>query len=478
MLARNLVLAVLAMCVTFRASAHAFVQSYSLPVPFAMYATGAALALVMSFIAAAVFAKAPNVHMAVSTPQRSVVATSTAAVAWGRCVSVMVLLLCVLSGLIGTSDAFRNINMTLFWIMLFLGVPYAIVLFGDFYAAINPWSALVSGIEKLTAKQFTGRVAYPAWLGHFPGLVLYIALIATELFGQLPPFGLSVAIGTYTTIIVVGAWIFGKEAWLSHAEVFGIICRLLGQMSMRARPGTGGLRMPAVGVLEKYPADAGLILFVLFMLSSTAFDGFHSTIPWLKAYWEVLYPRISWVDTAWTSMGGNRYAASAALYQVWQWVGLVLSPFVYLGVFALFIRLCAIAGRSRLGTRALMARFTFSLLPIAFVYHVSHYFTLLLMQGPKIVQLVSDPFGFGWNLFGTAHWRLEPITLDMTALWHTQVGLIVAGHVASVLVAHMESLRTFGTPRQATLSQLPMLVLMVLFTASGLWILSLPMTTS
>jgi hypothetical protein len=442
-----------------------------------MYATGAAIALVVSFIAAAVFAKAP-LHVAASTPPRKVVGTRTAAVAWGRRFSLLVLLLCILSGLIGTSDAFRNINMTMFWIMLFLGVPYAIVLFGDFYAAINPWAALVSGIEKISGKPFSGRVAYPSWLGHFPGLVLYMALIAIELFGQLPPFGLSIALGTYTSIIVLGTWIFGKEAWLSHTEVFGIICRLLGQMSVRGRPRPGGLRLPAVGVLEKYPADAGLILFVLFMLSSTAFDGFHSTIQWLKAYWEVLYPRISWADTAWMSMGGNRYAASAALYQVWQWVGLILSPFLYLGVFALFIRLSAIAGRSGLGTRTLMARFTFALLPIAFVYHVSHYFTLLLMQGPKIVELISDPFGFGWNLFGTVHWRIEPITLGMTSLWHTQVALIVVGHVASVLVAHRESLRTFGTPRQATLSQLPMLVLMVLFTASGLWILSLPLNSA
>ena len=76
---------------------------------------------------------------------------------------------------------------------------------------------------------------------------------------------------------------------------------VLARAGSRARPGPGGLRLPAVGVLEKYPADAGLVLFVLFMLSSTAFDGFHSTIQWLKGYWEVLSPQIRWVDTAWLS---------------------------------------------------------------------------------------------------------------------------------------------------------------------------------
>jgi hypothetical protein len=59
-------------------------------------------------------------------------------------------------------------------------------------------------------------------------------------------------------------------------------------------------------------------------------------------------------------------------------------------------------------------------------------------------------------------------------VWHTQVALILAGHIVSVYLAHVEALKVFPNPRHAVLSQLPMLVLMVLLTTVGLWILSLP----
>jgi hypothetical protein len=116
-------------------------------------------------------------------------------------------------------------------------------------------------------------------------------------------------------------------------------------------------------------------------------------------------------------------------------------------------------------------------LPIALVYHVTHYFTLILTQGVKIVSLVSDPFGWGWNLFGTAFVFRAPILPDLGLVWHTQVALILLGHIASVWLAHLVALRVFASRRAAALSQVPMLALMVLFTVFGLWILAQPLTT-
>jgi len=62
----------------------------------------------------------------------------------------------------------------------------------------------------------------------------------------------------------------------------------------------------------------------------------------------------------------------------------------------------------------------------------------------------------------------------MAAVWHTEVALILIGHVISVYVAHRVAMRLFPTRRQAMLAQLPMLVLMVAYTVLGLWVISLP----
>ena len=109
-------------------------------------------------------------------------------------------------------------------------------------------------------------------------------------------------------------------------------------------------------------------------------------------------------------------------------------------------------------------------------YHASHYVTLLLDQGPKILSLISDPFGWGWNLFGTTNKFRAAYLPDLTWVWHVQVTLILAGHVSSVVLAHRVALRVFGSRREAILSQLPMLLLMVGFTVFGLWILAQPLT--
>ena len=181
--------------------------------------------------------------------------------------------------------------------------------------------------------------------------------------------------------------------------------------------------------------------------------------PWVGAQPALAYPRLS------------------EIYRVWQSLALLLSPFLYLALYLACLWLSRALAGSRLPLNELALRFAYSLLPIALVYHLTHYYTLLMTQGVKIVPMLSDPFGWRWNLFGTAGWLRSAVIPDMGQVWHTQVGLIVFGHIVSVVIAHLEALRVFPGRRQALLSQLPMLLLMVLFTAAGLWILAQPIQT-
>jgi hypothetical protein len=59
-------------------------------------------------------------------------------------------------------------------------------------------------------------------------------------------------------------------------------------------------------------------------------------------------------------------------------------------------------------------------------------------------------------------------------VWFVSVTAIVAGHVIAVYVAHVMALRVFPTVRQAIVSQVPMMALMVAYTMVSLWILSQP----
>ena len=118
--------------------------------------------------------------------------------------------------------------------------------------------------------------------------------------------------------------------------------------------------------------------------------------------------------------------------------------------------------------------FVLSLVPIALAYNLAHFIGYLLIQGQLIIPLASDPFGWGWNLLGTAGYRLDLELIGAKAVWYMSVAAIVLGHVASVYVAHVVSL---GRPvgRAAALrGQYAMLALMVVYTASSLWIIAQP----
>ncbi len=110
----------------------------------------------------------------------------------------------------------------------------------------------------------------------------------------------------------------------------------------------------------------------------------------------------------------------------------------------------------------------------ALFYHLAHNSEHLLMEGQKLVALASDPFGWEWNLFGTAHWNLEPL-VDLPTLWILQVGFVAIGHVFSLWTARRMASALFPSARAAFASQVPMLAAMVLFSVMSLWLLKQPM---
>jgi hypothetical protein len=118
--------------------------------------------------------------------------------------------------------------------------------------------------------------------------------------------------------------------------------------------------------------------------------------------------------------------------------------------------------------------FVLTLVPIAVAYHLAHYFSLLVTAGQFMIPLASDPFGFGWNLFGTAGYKVDLGAVSPYVFWYGAVILIVTGHVIAVVLAHVAAVRLFASARAAAASQIPMVALMVAYTMLSLWILAQP----
>lgn len=501
-LARLWSVVALLMCASMPVSAHVFVQPYTLPVPFWMYLYACAAALVLSFAVVAYVMGQPTSERVGPSPRawsllpdnRLAQSVWHAARLVGRTGALVCLLLTVVSGFVGTSDPRANINLTLFWVAFLLGWTYLVALVGDLYALVNPWRSLVDLIEKAGVNLSRARVQYPTGAGAWPAFAWYVALVWMELFTLPRPYDLSLALTVYTVATLAGVLVFGKHAWLTHGELFSVFFRVValvapveyreegGRWQARLHAPFTRLSSPSYQTSPSYPTHPtfpdhppppmhpALVLFVLFMLSSTTYDAVHQTFLWVSLYWQRLLPL---VKPLW---GGDVLAAQAALtvgYRVYQWLGLILSPLLYLLVYGLVLMGARLLTRSTVPLWRLAGEFAPSLVPIALVYHATHYATILIADLPRMWPLAADPFGMGWQLFRAE--LAPPRPLNMGVIWHSQVALVLLGHVAGVLLAHKTAVRVFASARLGFVSQLPMLLLMVAYTCLGLWVLSLPL---
>jgi hypothetical protein len=463
-------------------AAHDLILRYDLPIPFGLYLYACAAVLVATFALFAWFMRMPRGGPAARVPDAGARKAIARLPRWTlrllRAVALGCFVLTVGAALFATRDPDRNISLTLFWQFFILGLTYATALVGNVYEFTNPWKTLVEWTQSSKGALSRPRFAYPRCLGYWPAVILYVALIWLELFSIPRPRVLGIVLIVYSLVVFAGVWFFGKAAWFRYGEVFAVFLRIVGMLAPVAyRPTPDGksfnayVRPPFVGTLAERAESIGVVVFVLFMLASTTYDGMHQTIFWMGLYYNHL---LALLHPLW---GTDLLAAQATLekwYVVYQRIGLVLFPFFYLAVYLGILRLVKVVTGTSIPVRTLALEFAFSIVPIAFVYNLAHYFTLLLLRIPALPFLLTDPFGLGWNPFGFDYPGGEPPKLYMAFVWHTEVALILIGHVISVYLAHRVALRLFSSRREAMVSQLPMLMLMVTYTVLGLWVISLP----
>jgi hypothetical protein len=127
--------------------------------------------------------------------------------------------------------------------------------------------------------------------------------------------------------------------------------------------------------------------------------------------------------------------------------------------------------------RSTVAAFALTLVPIALVYNAAHNYSYVVVQSQYIVPLLNDPLQKGWHLWPAAV-AFEPsfALAQASTVWYAQIVLIVVGHIVAVLLSHLRANATFKSAQRALLSQYPMLLLMVAYTFTSLWILAQPIT--
>jgi hypothetical protein len=375
---------------------------------------------------------------------------------------VLGFLLVVVAGFVGAANPFRNITPIMVWVVAWVGLAYICALFGNLWAAVNPWNIVFEWAERLAGRALSLGVPYPRALGAWPAVVLFFVFAWGEInwSGSGIPSSLSTAIILYSLITWSGMALFGRDLWLECGEIFSIVFGLFARFAITE---TGQqrlwLRPPAVGLIARDAPSFSLIMFILLVLSSVTYDGFTETEAFQTLALTLFQPLQVFGSLAVPLVGT---------------IGLAGFALTFLLVYLMFAALIWAAGGRATPLSGVASAFVLSLVPIAIAYHLAHYLSLLVFEGQNMIALISDPFGFGWNLLGTADYRVDLTVMSAAFTWYFSVAAIVLGHIAAVYVAHAEAMRIFPDRRWAFLSQIPMLVLMVGYTMVSLWIIAQP----
>lgn len=427
---------------------HGVGNRQDLPLPFGLLLVGAALALVISFVALGLLWRTPRVNSEGGIPLPATISAVLGSRALRGMATAVVLTLTALlwAALSFGSDLDTNPSAYLVFVWMWIGIGFLSILIGPFWTAVNPMRLLHLGVCRL-ARVDPDQPAVDATPGYWPAAItlfgfVWLELIAPERTGRET---LGIATIAFVAITVVGSTTLGR-AWFARGDPFEVWSRLLGALSPLGRrtDGTWVLRTPLHGV-EAIPLDRGLLATASVMLGSTAYDGFSNEPVWFRA-----------VQT------------SSAPSAVVETAGLVGFCVVIAGSMSLAVWVAArLAGRP---SRGVANAFAPSLVPIAAGYVVAHYWSLGVYEGQHTFALISDPLGTGANLFGTGGLVPSSTLIAPRTVAVIQVVAIVLGHVLGVVSSHERALRLFDR-RTAVVGQVPLLVLMVGYTCGGLFLL-------
>lgn len=429
------------------ASAHGIGETYSLPIPLEYYILGAATAVAISFFALSLFAQRKDtlpVEKSLSVPGLPYVIKALRGLGLG------LIILTIFTGLLGADQPSRNFSTGYFWVFFFVGYALFSALIGNIWNKLNPWHPLIS----LILQRAHAHKTLPAWTEYIPVILLY-ALAWWELVSgySSAPMIIGSVLLFYTLYIL---WIANTFVEWRSIELFTRLYSLIGSIAPIIISDDNRkliIRNPTYQIIDRRMDEVTLWLLAIF-IAQASFDGIKETVIWSNII----------------SMLGS--AGSSGSFLIFNSFGLLFTAVLVYYSFRLAVAAMRKFTDSAHTTGDLTGWFAWSLIPVAIGYVVAHNLGLFVITAPKLIAQLSDPFGFGWNLFMTASAAQTSLILGAKTVWFIEIAAIIAAHIGGVWLAHRIVQSLFKDDRVVLRSQYPIMVLMLFYTIGTLWLLS------
>lgn len=436
-----------------RLLAHGVGGRSDLPVPAHYAFVGGSLALLVSFVVLAVAWRTPKFRGDESgRPLPAPIAAFVDSPTTRGVLAAASLLFAgwiAMAALFGT-DTLINPTFGTVFVLLWVGLVPAALLFGPIYRACNPLRWIHRGICRLMRVDYRqGAFTYPRRLGLWPASLTLFAFVWLELVNPIYTTDLTVIVLWFAVVgilLLLGATLFGN-VWFARADPFEAYSTLVSRLSPFGRRTDGALvvRNPLEN-LDGTPPRPGLTAVVSVLAGSTAFDSFKDSSRWL-AFVQDHPDHTTLINTA-------------------GLLGFCLIVFVTFGAAAMLT-----GGLGHVRRSEMPRQLAHSIVPIIVGYIVAHYLSFFVSVGLQTLAQIGDPLGRGWTL---TEWVTR---IDKYAIYEIPTGLavikvvaVITGHILGAISAHDRCVKLLPR-RHAIAGQLPMLVLMVAYTFTGLWLL-------
>ena len=381
--------------------------------------------------------------------------------------SLTVLALLVWLGFTGPRDPLSNLLPLMIWTGWWIILVSLIGVLGNLWRWINPWRGLYCLL-------FGHGPAEPAlhlperW-GVWPALMVFLAFFSFFIADPAPsdPDRLAVIVASYWLFTFAGMALFGGDTWLTRCEAFTVAFALLARVSLFGDGQRLAIGFPGWNLVSPRPHAMALAVFALTLLAAGSFDGLKESFWWLGL-----------IDVNPLEFPGRSAVIRSSLIGQFCAVAGLIATFATV---TWACRAIAIRGQALDNQPSFAIVFTSlapAVLPIALGYHISHFLVSFLIEGQYLLTAIGDPLANGANILGLADIRVTTGFLNsidsVRTIWLFQAGVVVAGHVLSVLVSHHAALQLFGNARRAALSQIPLGAFMIAYTLFGLWLLATP----
>jgi len=432
----------------------------------------------------------------------------------------------IYAGLFGTPKGINNIGSTITWLIWWALIPVTMLVAARGWCLACPWIAPANWLQRLAfwrkgKRTLSLNLKVPKFMRNF-GLMLVLFLIlhwANSNFdlAERPETTVYLALGLFSLAIVVSL-VFEKNSFCRYVCPVGAIIApysLSAPIELRnkdaevcrncktrdcVKGNERGYACPMM--IFPYAIDRNThCILCTECVKTCPNDNISINIrrPFLDIFKEglgflrtrdvslslsvisvVLLGAIPFHNLEMTSVYGSLSASLTGGLGVNETV-LQTVLFLMTGVIAVFIFLgCSWLARrgggdSQYGTKRIFIWFALAFIPLAISSHVAHNYFHLLEEGAIIIPNLSDPFGFGWNLFGTA--GASVTLLSPTIINNLQFLTIGFVFLASGYAMYRLSLNMFSRQGQAFRIMSPMLILLTGIASFYIWVLSIPMNT-